>query len=187
MIPGQLITKEQRIAQFGGSVSGKLSTCIEKFQRNLIEKHTGLACEKTNIRIHLGRNELTECCRPMDHLDGFEYTEDFDGVQITENEKIFINLKSVCGAGGSQTRTLREVYHFIHGQCKWLEQNNQSVYFANILDGDQAHRRMPLLKNALTHYDPEVQKRIYIGDLNSYFEWFKLFVRRDTERIPDER
>jgi hypothetical protein len=46
--------------------------------------------------------------------DGYEYSENFDGLILKNNNKFYFNLKFVCGNGGAQTRTLREIYHFIN-------------------------------------------------------------------------
>ena len=57
----------------------------------------------------------------LNNKNGFEFTEDFDGKVIMKthnkiNITIYFNLKFCCDAGGAQTRTLREVYHFIKCQ-----------------------------------------------------------------------
>ncbi len=86
----------------------------------------------------------------------FEWTENFDGCQ----ENIYFNLKMVCGTGGAQTRTLREVYHFILTQLKYLEKEpNSNIYFVNILDGEESCRRIKLFP---TH------KQIFVGSLSEY-------------------
>ena len=36
---------------------------------------------------------------------------------------MYINFKMICDRGGSQTRSLREVYHFITTQLNYLKQN----------------------------------------------------------------
>lgn len=55
---------------------------------------------------------------------------------MKDTNKIYFNLKFVCDSGGAQTRTLREVYHFIESQMRYLiNSNTDNVYFINILDG----------------------------------------------------
>jgi len=68
----------------------------------------------------------------------------------------------ICGSGGGQTRALREVYHFISAQQRYLDQELSSkIIFVNILDGDECNRKINLL--------PEVEHgQIFIGSL---FEW----------------
>ena len=68
----------------------------------------------------------------------------------------------ICGSGGSQTRTLREVYHFISAQQRYLEQElSFKIIFVNILDGDECNRKINLL--------PRIEHgQILIGSL---FEW----------------
>jgi len=105
-----------------------------------------------------------------------DYSEDFDGCQIINNSKVYINLKCVVGKGGSQTRALREVYWFIEGQLNILKSNN-NIYFANILDGDECHYSMNKYKylTLLPKYE-SIKNKIFIGDLKGYFNWLnKLF------------
>ena len=51
-------------------------------------------------------------------LEIHEWSENFDGKIINRSNIFYFNLKFVCDCGGSQTRTLREVYHFIKYQIK---------------------------------------------------------------------
>jgi len=52
-------------------------------------------------------------------------------------------LKFICDNGGAQIRTLREVYHFIKYQLKYLIKfNTNNIYFINILDGDICYNNM---------------------------------------------
>jgi hypothetical protein len=54
---------------------------------------------------------------------------------------LYINLKFICNNGGMQTRSLREVYHFIKAQMSYLKQNkNTNIYFINICDGDICYK-----------------------------------------------
>ena len=68
----------------------------------------------------------------------------------------------MCASGGGQTITLREVYHFISAQQRYLEQELSSkIIFVNILDGDECNRKINLL--------PRIEhEQIFIGSL---FEW----------------
>ena len=68
----------------------------------------------------------------------------------------------ICGSGGGQTRTLREVYHFISAQQRHLNQELSSkVIFVNILHGDECNRKMKLFPKG-------EHGQIFIGSL---FEW----------------
>ena len=108
----------------------------------------------------------------MTRPNGYDFTEDFDGVQQFGDRIVYINLKCVVGAGGSQTRTLRdECYHFVESQLKYLL-NNQNCYFANIFDGDQAaaHKSKFDYLLGIGEYST-VRDLVYVGDLKDYFDW----------------
>jgi hypothetical protein len=174
VLDGHLYTKDTRIELYGKVAGGGGSTKPEKFQREQIENGTCKSCPKTNIRINWRKNELEDTAHPMTQDDGFDYTEDFDGKQTFDQTTVYINLKSVVGVGGSQTRTLRdECYAFINSQLNYLvKSGGTDVLFANIFDGDEAARRMP--KFAYLLELPEfisVKKYVYVGDLKGYFAW----------------
>jgi len=173
VVAGYLITKEKRTGQFGKVAGGAGSQKPEKYQRQKIVDGTGIACPKTNTRINLRTNSLKDISHPNTKDDGFDYSEDFDGSQSVKENKVYINLKCIVGKGGSQTRSLREVYWFVEGQLKTLK-SVENVYFANILDGDEAHftkTKFEYLLN-LPEFD-KVKNRVYVGDLKGYFDWFK--------------
>lgn len=75
---------------------------------------------------------------------GFKFVdknrEDYLSVQY--HCVLVIDCKLYIGSGGGQLRTIREVYHFITGQLKALEQGLENVFFANILDGDSFDKHM---------------------------------------------
>jgi hypothetical protein len=172
---GSLITKEKRLALFGNVAGGAGSREPENFQRQKIVDGTGIACPKTNIRINLSTNILTNISRPNTKIDGFDYSEDFDGKQSVKGNDVYINLKCIVGKGGVQTRSLREVYWFVKGQLKSLKKNpKENVYFANILDGDEAHSTMSKFEYLLNLPKfNQVKERVYVGDLRGYFNWFE--------------
>ena len=137
---------------------------------------TGRPCTKTHIRINWRRNEMVESAQPMRNDDGYDYTEDFDGKQVFAQNTVWVNLKSVVGTGGAQTRTLRdECYHFVNAQLNYLSKANKTdCYFANIFDGDEAASNMKKFTYLLSI--PEyaaVKKYMYVGDLKGYFAWVK--------------
>ena len=179
VIAGRDITKENRQEAFGQVAGGGGSTKPEKQQRKMIEEGTGVSCQKSNIRINHETLEMRENSRPMTHDDGFDWTENFDGVQKFNDKLVYINLKSVVGTGGSQTRTLRdECYPFVRAQLKHLiHTKKNTTYFANIFDGDEAADCMnhfAYLLNLRTYAD--VKKYVYVGDLKGYFDWLKAIV-----------
>lgn len=196
VISGALITKDKRHELFG-QIDGGAGACNpERYQRLKIEEGTGLSCSKTNMRINLRTRTLEDIAHPNKANNGFDYTEDFDGLQlmsITSSSSssspaasvlpivpVYINFKSIVGKGGAQTRSLREVYWFIHGQMQVLTRcgSENDVRFANILDGDEAHAAMPKFEYlaSLPEFTnmPAIKNNIYVGDLKGYFEWFKM-------------
>lgn len=174
VVAGHLITKEKRHDQFGQIAGGAGSQKPEKYQRDKIVEGTGYPCPKTNTRLNLRSLSLKTLAHPNTKSDGYDYSEDFDGVQYVGDTSVYVNLKCIVGKGGNQTRSLREVYHFTEGQLKYLAQSGTSnTYFANILDGDEAH--VNLEKFTYLRQLPEyraVQDRVYVGDLRGYFAWF---------------
>ena len=194
VISGALITKDKRHELFGKIDGGAGSCKPERYQRLKIEEGTGLVCSKTNIRINLRTHTLEDIAHPNKTNNGFDYTEDFDGVQLislspspspspsvvgtSRTIPVYINLKSIVGKGGGQTRSLREVYWFINGQLKVLSRCGNSVHFANILDGDEACAAMPKFEYLVslpefTNSQSSIKNNIYVGDLKGYFEWFQ--------------
>lgn len=174
VVEGKLITKEKRHEVFGQVAGGAGSRAPELFQRKMIIEGTGIDCPKTNTRINLRTNTLKDISHPNTSKDGFDYSEDFDGCQTVGNDKkVYVNLKCIVGAGGAQTRSLREVYWFVEGQLNTLKKVD-NVYFANILDGDEAADSFDKFEYILSLAEFEsVKNRIYVGDLKGYFDWFK--------------
>lgn len=174
VVAGDQITKAKRHELFGHVNGGANSKQCEHFQRRKIIQGTGLACPSTSARINLRTSQLIDYLpHPNKKTDGFDYSEDFDGVQCWNGKRIYINMKCIADTGGHQIRSLREVYWFVQGQLKVL-QNEPHLYFANILDGDIAHASFPKFEYtaSLPEYE-NVRHRLYIGDLKGYFDWFK--------------
>ena len=142
--------------------NGRHNEC-EKFQRSLVEKITGRPCDLTHNRIHMLTGNIRILKNPLSADDGFEWSETFDGIQTLDNGRIlFYNLKMICSEGGSQTRSLREVFHFIMAQ----QRADPSKYcFINILDGDACHRHMNKLRSKAT-------ENIFVGDMKDFAQWF---------------
>jgi hypothetical protein len=173
VVAGSLITKEKRHELFGQVAGGAGSHKPEEFQRDAIVRGTGIPCPKTTVRINLRTNTLRAIAHPNTQRDGFDYSEDFDGVQNVGDNKIYVNLKCIVGKGGVQTRSLREVYWFVEGQLHTLK-GIEKTYFANILDGDEAYSVLSKFEYILSLPEfASVKGRIYIGDLKGYFDWFR--------------
>jgi hypothetical protein len=172
---GAEITKEIRHELFGKVAGGSGSQKPEDYQREFIVKETAHPCEKTNMRINLIDNVMCSIAQPNRNSDGFSFSENFDGLQKINKNKIYINLKCIVGKGGSQIRSLREVHWFIYGQLKTAKQMLlPNVYFANVLDGDEAHRCMDKLKHLMKDEShKEIKHRIFIGNLAEYIQWVK--------------
>ena len=175
IVPSSIQTKDWRKNQewYHG---GKSNEC-EIYQRNLIEKITRRTCKKTNERIHLLTKNIEMKTNPLKQVDGFEYTEDFDG-RIELNDKIiYFNMKMICDAGGAQTRTCREVYHFISSQyeyfihhgCDLCKESNK-IYFVNILDGDTSYKHMNKFLFLKKKYAN--QPNIFVGDMHEFRIWW---------------
>ena len=138
--PSKSQTKEWRNSQIYKGGNGKRNEC-ELYQRKKIETITGKSCPKTTERINTELNDIIVETQPMKRDDAFDWTEDFDGKQTTGQYRIFYNLKMVVGSGGAQTRTLREVAHFIKAQLEYNVSHMDNLsYFVNILDGDQSFK-----------------------------------------------
>lgn len=178
--------------------NGKSNEC-ELYQKRLIQNIINTKMNKTNDRFYIETNEIISKSNPMIDNDGFEYTEDFDGkIQQktdTDDITIYFNLKFCCDAGGAQTRTLREVYHFIKCQIKYIarmnkpttpnkkekhtekQKKNSSIYFINILDGDASNKNIKKFIYLLTKekeivkddsVKQAIDKYIFIGSMYEF-------------------
>ena len=175
-VPSNLQTKDWRKQQpwYKG---GKSNEC-EILQRMQIQQITGKECPKTTTRINKRTHEMQPLSNPLTRADGFDWTEDFDGMQKLDGNdgttyKMYYNFKMVCDAGGSQTRTLREVYAFVEAQQQvLLIGNHANVHFINILDGDQSHFRKEQFTHLLNLPECEpVKKKLFIGDMCEFKTW----------------
>ena len=176
VIEGALITQAKRQELYGVIAGGKGSMAPENYQRQMIITGTGYDCIKTGMRLNLATHVLKEVSFPNKKADGFDYSENFDGLQIVGSKKFYINLKCIVGTGGSQTRSLREVYWFVKGQLNNLL-HTEDIYYVNILDGDEAHKTMDkFMYAASSRTYADVKNRLYVGDLKGYFAWFKTIV-----------
>lgn len=150
--------------------NGKSNEC-ELFQRNIVENITKLKCSKSNIRLNTDTLAFEDKKYPMKDIDGFDWTEDFDGYQEINNLKLYMNFKMICDKGGSQTRTLREVYHFVKTQLEYLllHPEIKDTYFMNILDGDESFRNMDKFKYLLSKEKYTLVKDyIFVGNMEEF-------------------
>ena len=153
--------------------NGKSNEC-EKYQINNIEKIINNKLSKTNDRINIEKLLIINNNRPLVENDGFEWTENFDGKLLKNNNIYYFNLKFICDSGGSQTRSLREVYYFIKYQMEVLLNNisYNNIYFINILDGDTCYNNINkfyYLKNKDKYIN--VNKYIFIGDTKDFLKY----------------
>lgn len=173
MLSSKFQTKEWRCAQ-PWYMGGKATEC-EKYQASQISSITCLKLEKVRKRLNISTLEMAVVPNVLRLENGFEWTEDFDFYQTITEYELYYNLKFIVGTGGAQTRSLREVYHFIECQCKFL--NNivgQKVYFINILDGDICYTHMNKFKYLQSKYADD---RIFIGDMKTFLVWFNKTIR----------
>ena len=159
--------------------NGKSNEC-EIYQKKILKQLLGYEPSKCNDRINMEKLEIVKKYNPISNINGFEYTEDFDGKIKKENSIYYFNLKFCCDTGGAQTRTLRLVYDFIKYQIKYLvllHENSilhsKPYYFINILDGDTCNNHMNkfmyLLKDRKGYIKNDIldiiKKYIFIGDM----------------------
>ena len=127
------------------------------------------------------KNEIIAKANPMKDIDGFEYTEDFDGKCNRGNKTIYFNLKFCCDSGGAQTRTLRLVYDFIKCQIQYINkltinisnsnlEESSNTYFINILDGDNCNTNMPKFRYLLDKLNDkkQLEKYVFIGSMYDF-------------------
>ena len=148
---------------------GRKNEC-ELYQRGLIERITGNTCHKTNERLHTNNYQLACKSQPLKCDDGMEWTEDFDGKMSVDDQTYYFNFKMICSSGGAQTRSLREVYHFVEAQqANLLAFPDANRFFINILDGDECFRSMRFFKYLLKN---KPTKHIFVGDLHTFQTWW---------------
>ena len=174
IVPGLQQTKDWRKAQ-SWYIDGKHNEC-EIFQRKKIEEIMNVECAKTNMRFNTETIQLEMITRPLDNDNGFEWTEDFDGLSIINEKKFYFNLKFICDAGGAQTRSLREVYHFVKCQLEYLNKYQlENIYFINILDGNTCIKHLSKFKYLIKKEQyTKIINNIFIGDLYTFNDWYSV-------------
>jgi hypothetical protein len=171
----KLQTKKWRMSQTWYE-GGKKNEC-EKYQLKLIKEIIGQEPPKTYDRIYNIDYNIIPKEKPLNDVDGYEYTENFDGKIIKDSNIYYYNLKFVCDKGGAQTRTLREVYSFIHSQLEhMLRYKTTNKYFINILDGDECYSNINKIKYLIINYKNNIyepyKKYMFIGDMTEFKVWF---------------
>ena len=95
-VPSNLQTKDWRKQQ-SWYKGGKSNEC-EILQRMQIQQITGKECPKTTTRINKRTHEMQPLSNPLTRADGFDWTEDFDGMQKLDGNdgtthKMYYNFK----------------------------------------------------------------------------------------------
>jgi len=162
--------------------NGKSNEC-ENYQKKIIKQLIGYEIKKCNDRFYIETNNIIAKVNPMKDIDGFEYTEDFDGKCTLGKNTIYFNLKFCCDAGGAQTRTLRLVYDFIKCQIQYINTKSDKIkyedgdnleelcdtYFINILDGDTCNTHTSQFRYLLDKLnDEKLKKYVFIGSMYDF-------------------
>lgn len=158
-------------------INGKHNEC-EIFQQEQVNIIVSREIKwNTNIRIYMPSVEMKRKKKVLELDDGLEYTEDFDGFFTYNNIPFYLNLKMIIDRGGAQTRSVREVYHFVQAQIKYLLKNKKVVFFLNILDGDECSKNKNKFKYLLNKYKDyekiQVEKYVFVGDMYEFKDWYK--------------
>lgn len=157
--------------------NGKHNEC-ELFQLQQIQRITKAHVTKTFLRLNIETLEMTEKKHFMKNEDAFDWTENFDGIQQLENDNTLLYcLKMICDKGGSQTRSLREVYHFVKTQLEYLVKNNPNNYkhFVNILDGDTCFQTMKMFEYLLEKEKyKNIKSFVFVGDMHKFEKWYEI-------------
>ena len=170
VICSSLQTKDWRLTQ-PWYIDGRHNEC-EIHQKTAIARCLGLI-DKTHDRINLERHFIRDNPEPLTEVDGFDWSEDFDGKVVSKKKTIYFNYKFVCDTGGAQTRTLREVYHFIKNMILVLNsQENTDTIFVNILDGDTSHYHMSKFQYLLEKLHEDKKNCLFVGDSKQFLESF---------------
>lgn len=150
-------------------INGKSNEC-EKYQITNIENIIKSKITKTNDRINFEKNIISSIKNPHSYPDGYEWCENFDGKIKNNNNLYYFNLKFICGNGGGQTRSLKEVYHFINAQLEYLLISNiDNIKIFNILDGNESYKnknKFIYLLNKDKYIN--VKQYIFVGDLYEF-------------------
>lgn len=148
--------------------TGRHNEC-EKYQMRCIEqiihgKRVDDKLQRSTFRLNLFTNEIQSLSNPLLKNNGYEWTENFDAQLQTQSKLLLFNLKFIVGEGGAQTRSLREVYHFIRTQLTYLKCNpTTNICFINILDGDACEKSRSKFVYLLSKFNDK--QNIFVGDM----------------------
>lgn len=109
---GVMLTKEKRKLLFGTVAGGSGSMKPEIYQKKMIEQFSKIPIVKTSTRINLRQYTMENVIRPNIKTNGFDYSEDFDGVQQHVKNKIYLNLKCIVGKGGDGDEASKHIDKF---------------------------------------------------------------------------
>ncbi len=158
-------------------INGKHNEC-EIYQLAVIRKlfnmtNKNFSITKTNERINFENNSIVNVSNVFDSKNPFALTENFDCKIVIFDKEYYFNLKFVVGCGGIQTRSLREVYHFIIAQFEYKLKYDNEKYIFNILDGDECHKKIKYLKiiSSFKKYEP-IKDYIFIGDMFDFQKYY---------------
>jgi hypothetical protein len=143
----------------------------EKYQIKKVEIIIKTKLNKTDDRINEVKNDIENIRHPYKNSNGYDYTENFDRKLVRNNNIYYFNLKFVCETGGAQTTKLKDVYHFIENQIKYLLKHKPSnIYFINILDGYMSYHNMDKFKYLINKYDinNNISNYLFVGDLSQF-------------------
>lgn len=164
MISSKEMTKEWRHSFFKvNNISQGNSMKPEDWQRKCISNICGITPLKSSWRINLKEYSMRNLSHIYKQDDMFDLSETFDGIFEKDNIFYLFNLKMICNQGGSQMRSLREVYHFIDGQLGVLK-DHKKIVFVNILDGDFCYKHK-------SHFSSNNQN-LFIGDMKEFEDWW---------------
>jgi len=166
-------------------INGKKNEC-EKFQRRQIETIIGLKTKKTNLRLNHLDYRLECHASPIKHKNGHEWSEDFDATWDAFGIQFLCNMKMICDSGGAQTRSIREVWHFIRCQLEY-NSNHKKITFVNIMDGDASYNQISggrkkghaSLLDLLDKY-PNERDKVFIGDMEEFQCWYEKLTKKNN-------
>ncbi len=159
-------------------IDGKHNEC-EIYQKGLIKDITGYECKKTDKRINIHTKNIYPLKQPMKYSNGFEYTENFDGLINTPKRDYYFNLKIICDSGGAQNRYLRNLYYFITQQLQHAKKYNSfygdNIRFVNILDGDTCSKNMEKFYFLLDKKEyKQVKDKVFVGDMKEFQDFWDI-------------
>ncbi len=152
--------------------NGKLNEC-ETYQIEHLLKNMKIGdIKKCNDRINAENNVIDCIPRPYIYENGYEYSENFDRKMVIGGITYYFNLKFVCGSGGAQTRTLKNVYDFVKNQMNILRVKTD-IIFINIFDGDESYRNMNKFEYLMNKKENRhLVAKCYVGDMRRFENWY---------------